>query len=80
MMELQLLMQRRRRLVNRLGMIVALGLVAAMVTLPRGDAQGGRALPVDPGDLLLLPTVASDDDFALLEAPHHALSHARDER
>lgn len=71
MTDLQMLLQRNRRTMLRLGVVVALVLAALVAVLPRADAHGPKVATVDPANLLLSPDRVSGKRFA----DFHALPH-----
>jgi hypothetical protein len=68
MYELQILFQRRRRMLTRLGMMLVLGVAATLAILPRADA--GVAVQPAISSSLLTPHPISSSAFVDLRAPH----------
>jgi hypothetical protein len=64
MHELQIFFQRRRKMMTRVGALLVLGLGGMLAVLPRADAHGTIARPVDPKSFLLSPRSISSRHFA----------------
>ena len=63
--------QRRRKVLTRLGALLALGIGGTMAVLPRADAHGVSAATHDPKSVLLSPDRLSGERFAAFyELPH----------
>ena len=68
MFELQLLIQRRRKMIARLMLVLLLGTAATPAILPRADAKVPAILP--SGDVSLLsPEPVSGAGFSLFHLP-----------
>lgn len=74
MYELQILFQRRRRMLTRLGFMLILGAAATLAILPRADA--GVAVAPLAAVSLLSPVPLSSAAFANLHAPRGAILQA----
>jgi hypothetical protein len=65
MYELQIFFQRRRKMLTRIGALLALGIGGMLAVLPRADAHGAVvAAHSDPKSFLLSPEPMSGERFA----------------
>jgi hypothetical protein len=64
MYDLQIFLQRRRKMLTRLGAILALGLGGMLAVLPRADAHGQVVSSGDPKSFLLSPEPMSGERFS----------------
>lgn len=71
MNELQIFLQRRRKMLTQLVAIVALGLAGVLAILPRADAHVTSAAAGDPRSILLSPAPISGEQFAVFYAVPH---------
>ena len=72
MYELQIFLQRRRKMLTRLGALLALGLGGMLAVLPRADAHGTMpASNSDPRSFLLSPEPMSGEQFSAFYAITH---------
>jgi hypothetical protein len=63
MYELQILFQRRRKMLTRIAALLTLGLAGMLVILPRADAHGPVTTSDDPKSYLLSPEPMSGEAF-----------------
>ena len=69
---LRIFLQRRRKMLARLGALLVLGIGGMLAILPRADAHGADvAAGTDLRDLLLSPERLSGDRFAVFTAVTH---------
>ena len=71
MYELQIFFQRRRKMLTRLGALLALGIGGMLAVLPRADAHGAVVTTTDPKSFLLSPEPMSGERFAAFYALTH---------
>lgn len=72
MYELQIFFQRRRKMLTRLGALLALGLGGMLAILPRADAHGAIVTAsTDPRSFLLSPEPMSGERFSAFYALTH---------
>jgi hypothetical protein len=72
MFELQIFVQRRRKMLTRLGALLALGLGGFLAVLPRADAHDPRVHVADASrSFLLSPEPMSGERFAAFYALAH---------
>ena len=71
MYELQIFFQRRRKMLTRIGALLALGIGGMLAVLPRADAHGVVAANTDPKSFLLSPEPMSGERFAAFYALTH---------
>jgi hypothetical protein len=71
MYDLQIFFQRRRKMLTRIGALLALGIGGMLAVLPRADAHGATVLPNDPKSFLLSPEPMSGERFAAFYALVH---------
>jgi hypothetical protein len=71
MYELQIFLQRRRKMLSRIGALLVLGLGGMLAILPRADAHGSVATSDDPRSFLLSPARLWSDKFGTFYPPHH---------
>lgn len=71
MYELQIFFQRRRKMLTRLGALLALGIGGMLAVLPRADAHGAIATNTDPKRFLLSPEPMSGERFSVFYALVH---------
>jgi hypothetical protein len=71
MYELQIFFQRRRKMLTRIGALLALGLGGMLAVLPRADAHGTIVVPHEPKSFLLSPEPMSGERFAAFYAMVH---------
>lgn len=71
MYELQIFFQRRRKMLTRLGALLALGIGGMLAVLPRADAHGAIATNTDPKSFLLSPEPMSGERFSVFYALVH---------
>jgi hypothetical protein len=64
MYDLQIFLQRRRKMLTRLGALLALGLGGMLAVLPRADAHGPVAESDRPRSFLLSPERLSGERFS----------------
>jgi len=64
MYELQIFFQRRRKMLTRIGALLALGIGGMLAVLPRADAHGAVVANSDPKSFLLSPEPMSGERFA----------------
>lgn len=64
MFELQILFQRRRKMLTRLSALLALGIGGMLAVLPRADANGTIQADGNPKSLLLSPEPLSGERFS----------------
>lgn len=70
MNDLQIFLQRRRKMLTRLGALLALGLGGMLAVLPRADAHG-PVVNSDPKSFLLSPERMSGERFAVFYVIAH---------
>lgn len=67
MLELQIFLQRRRKMLTRLTALLAIGIGGMLAILPRADAQAGVVVTAsNPRSLLLSPAPVSSEQFSTL--------------
>lgn len=71
MYELQIFFQRRRKMLTRIGALLALGIGGMLAVLPRADAHGPVAANSDPKSFLLSPEPMSGERFSAFYALVH---------
>ncbi len=71
MYDLQIFFQRRRKMLTRIGALLALGIGGMLAVLPRADAHGVVAAHSDPKSFLLSPEPMSGERFAAFYALTH---------
>jgi hypothetical protein len=71
MNDLQIFLKRRRKMLTRLGALLALGLGGMLAVLPRADAHGAIAGSGDPKSILLSPEPLSGERFSVFYALVH---------
>jgi hypothetical protein len=72
MYELQIFFQRRRKMLTRIGPLLALGIGGMLAVLPRADAHGVVAMDhSNPKSFLLSPEPMSGERFAAFYALTH---------
>lgn len=71
MNDLQIFLQRRRKMLTRLGALLALGLGGMLAVLPRADAHGPVVNSGDPQSFLLSPERMSGERFAVFYVIAH---------
>jgi hypothetical protein len=71
MYELQIFFQRRRKMLTRIGALLALGVGGMLAVLPRADAHGTIVANTDPKSFLLSPEPMSGEQFAAFYALTH---------
>jgi hypothetical protein len=71
MYELQIFFQRRRKMLTRIGALLALGIGGMLAVLPRADAHGAVVANTDPKSFLLSPEPMSGERFAAFYALTH---------
>jgi hypothetical protein len=71
MYELQIFFQRRRKMLTRLGALLALGIGGMLAVLPRADAHGAIVQQHDPRSFLLSPEPMSGERFSAFYALMH---------
>jgi hypothetical protein len=71
MHELQIFFQRRRKMLTRIGALLALGIGGMLAVLPRADAHGAITANTDPKSFLLSPEPMSGEGFAAFYALTH---------
>jgi len=71
MYELQIFFQRRRKMLTRIGALLALGIGGMLAVLPRADAHGAITASTDPKSFLLSPEPMSGERFAAFYALTH---------
>ena len=71
MYEMQIFLQRKRKMLTRVGALLALGIGGMLAVLPRADAHGTIAANADPKSFLLSPQPMSDAQFSTLYAITH---------
>ena len=64
MYELQIFLQRRRKMLTRIGALLVLGIGGMLAVLPRADAHGTIAANTDPKSFLLSPEPMSGERFS----------------
>ena len=64
MFDLQIFVQRRRKMLTRLSVLLVLGIGGMLAVLPRADAHGGVATVSDPKSLMLSPEPMSGERFS----------------
>ena len=68
---LQIFFQRRRKMLSRIGALLALGIGGMLAVLPRADAHGAVVTSADPKSFLLSPEPMSGERFAVFYALVH---------
>ena len=71
MYELQIFFQRRRKMLTRIGALLALGIGGMLAVLHRADAHGPIVGSGDPRSFLLSPEPMSGERFAAFYAIVH---------
>lgn len=71
MYELQIFVQRRRKMLTRIGALLVLGIGGMLAVLPRADAHGTVAASTDPRAFLLSPEPVSGPRFAVFTSLTH---------
>ena len=71
MYDLQIFFQRRRKMLTRIGALLALGIGGMLAVLPRADAHGVVTANTDPKSFLLSPEPMSGERFAAFYALTH---------
>jgi hypothetical protein len=71
MYDLQIFFQRRRKMLTRIGALLALGIGGMLAVLPRADAHGAMTVSNDPRSFLLSPEPMSGERFAAFYALVH---------
>jgi hypothetical protein len=71
MYELQIFFQRRRKMLTRIGALLALGIGGMLAVLPRADAHSAMVVSNDPKSFLLSPEPMSGERFAAFYALVH---------
>ncbi len=71
MYDLRIFLQRRRKVLARLGALLVLGIGGMMAVLPRADAHGVTVRSADPRSFLLSPEPMSGQRFAAFYVPAH---------
>ena len=71
MFELQIFLQRRRKMLTRLSALVVIGLGTMLAILPRADAHAMVVVPDNPKMLLLSPERLSAEGFSAFYVPAH---------
>ncbi|MBN9346718.1 MAG: hypothetical protein J0I48_11050 [Devosia sp.] len=64
MYELQIFLQRRRKMLTRVAALLILGIGGMLAVLPRADAHGTLATTPDPKSFLLSPESLASARFA----------------
>ena len=71
MYEMQIFFQRRRKMLTRIGALLALGIGGMLAVLPRADAHGAMVVSGDPKSFLLSPEPMSGERFSAFYALVH---------